>query len=349
VAGSVTKKAARGTLMVRGRVNLAMALVGIAGFLPAIPLVLGFLGSWHPAFDSMSHFRLHFAAAMVVAGLVLLASPTWRTNGMLMIVLAAFAGGVTLWPAWQAGRAVAAHSEAGARYRLIQLNLRFDNPRPETVIGKLTRERPDLVTLEEVSARWVAHLAEALQNEFPYRLVCPTHSYLGGIALLSRHPLRYGPDACRRADRFVTAAVELDGRAIQIAAVHLGWPWPFGQDRQVARLVPTLARMDDDALLAGDFNAAPWSRTVRAIAQAGELSLGPWAGPGYLDRRLPAWLRPLAGLPIDHAMSKGIVTIDDVRRLDFVGSDHLPLMVKFHLEASGNLPPADASLASLSQ
>src|SRR5690606_41224083 len=128
VAGSVTKKAARGTLMVRGRVNLAMALVGIAGFLPAIPLVLGFLGSWHPAFDSMSHFRLHFAAAMVVAGLVLLASPTWRTNGMLMIVLAAFAGGAAPWPARQAGRAVAGHRGAGARLRLIRAHPPLPNP-----------------------------------------------------------------------------------------------------------------------------------------------------------------------------------------------------------------------------
>lgn len=329
--------------------RIAAALVGVTGFLLSLPLVLGFMGGLHPAFDAVSHFRLHLAAAVAVAGILLLPSRVWRMNGALMLVLAAFATLVTLWPAWQIEQAAKASEDPEApAYRLMQINLRFNNPRPEAVLGTIARELPDLVAMEEVSQPWIERLSGSLLQEYPERLICPAGSYLGGIAFLSRHPLRHGPDACSSSNRFLAAAVDLDGSEIELVGLHLGWPWPFGQDRQVERLASRLAGTGDNALLAGDFNAAPWSRTVHGIAAGGGFTPGPWAGPTYLDRRLPGWLRPLIGLPIDHAMAKGTVRIDSVRRLGEVGSDHLPVLVAFHIEDDGQRQPGfDRSLALL--
>src|SRR5690606_10386601 len=114
-------------------------------------------------------------------------------------------------------------------------------------------------------------------------------------------------------------------------ALHLGWPWPFGQDRQVERLRPALATIGDRAILAGDFNATPWSHSVRSVAEAGGLRLAGRVGPTWLDRRLPDWLRPLVGLPIDHVMVKGGVLADPPQRLPWAGSDHLPVLLDFSL------------------
>lgn len=304
----------------------AATLLGLGAAAVSVPLVLGFLAALHPGFDSLSHFRLHLAAALLAAGLLLLPFRGWRLNGAIAIALAIAATAVTLWPAWHAAPANAASD--GPTYRLLQMNLRFDNPRPDEVIALLRRERPDIAMLEEVSPMWVELLA-ATGEEFPHRLICPPHSYIGSVAILSRHPFTGEAPACSRYGSLALATVDFDGRAVEVAVLHLGWPWPFGQDRQVPRLAPALATLGDDAILAGDFNATPWSMTVRAIAAAGGLSLAPWIGPSYLDRRLPSWLRPLAGLPIDHVMEKGAVRVVGLHRLPEAGSDHLPVRVEW--------------------
>jgi endonuclease/exonuclease/phosphatase (EEP) superfamily protein YafD len=304
----------------------AATLLGLGAAAVSIPLVLGFLGALHPGFDSLSHFRLHLAAALLAAGVLLLPFRGWRLNGAIAIALAIAAAAATLLPAWHAAPANAASD--GPTFRLLQMNLRFDNPRPDEVIALLRRERPDVATLEEVSPMWVELLA-ATEDEFPYRMVCPPHSYIGSVAILSRHPFTGEAPACSRYGSLVTATIDFDGRAVEIAALHLGWPWPFGQDRQVPRLAPALAALGEDAILAGDFNATPWSGTVHDIAAAGGLTLAPWIGPSYLDRRLPSWLRPLIGLPIDHVMEKGSVRVVSVRRLAEAGSDHLPVVVEW--------------------
>ena len=317
----------------RRLLKAATTLLGLGGAALTVPLVLGFLGRLHPLFDSLSHFRLHLAAAVAVAGLLLLAAPGWRRNGAAMVVLAVAAASVTLSPA---RRVVAAVDLPRPSYNLMQMNLRFDNPQPEAVFDLIDREKPDVVTLEEVSEAWAARLP-ATEAAYPYRIVCPTLSYIGSVAILSRLPFA-APPRCSPGGSLAVATVDFDGRPAEVAALHLFWPWPFGQDRQVARLAPRVfAQIGSRAVLAGDFNATPWSESVRTIAAAGGLRLAQWVGPSYLDRRLPDWLRPLAGLPIDHVMTKGDIVAGRTMRLPAAGSDHLPVLFRF---AIAEPPPA---------
>jgi endonuclease/exonuclease/phosphatase (EEP) superfamily protein YafD len=75
--------------------------------------------------------------------------------------------------------------------------------------------------------------------------------------------------------------------------------------------------------------------------------VGP-AGPTWLYRMLPEFLR-FAGLPIDRVFAKGDVIVHSVATLEAVGSDHLPVLVEFSLEAaepqSEDPQTATASLA----
>lgn len=325
--------------MARRLLRAATVLLGVGAAALTVPLVLGFLGGLHPLFDSLSHFRLHLAAAIAAAGLVLLVAPGWRRNGAMMVVLALAAAAATLWPALRNTGAAALPTPA---YSLIQMNLRFNNPRPEAVLGLLEREKPDVVTLEEVSAVWIERLT-ATQADYPYRLICPAHSYIGGVAILSRRPILEVDTGCSRGRALALATIDFDGRTAQVAALHLGWPWPFGQDRQVDKLAPMLAGLGPRVVLAGDFNATPWSRTVRTLAAAGGLKLAQWVGPSYLDRRVPGWLRPLVGLPIDHVMTKGDIVAGRTTRLEAVGSDHLPVLFEF---AIAEPPPAVRTAAA---
>jgi endonuclease/exonuclease/phosphatase (EEP) superfamily protein YafD len=125
---------------------------------------------------------------------------------------------------------------------------------------------------------------------------------------------------------------------VEVAALHLGWPWPYEQSWQIDNVAPRLARLGDTALLAGDMNAAPWSAAVSRIAQAGGLTLTPSPGATWLSRRLPDWFRSF-GLPIDQVFSKGDVQVNFVRTLEDSGSDHRPVLVEFSIKPAERTSP----------
>ena len=70
------------------------------------------------------------------------------------------------------------------------------------------------------------------------------------------------------------------------------------------------------------------------------------AGPTWLYWRLPEFLR-FAGLPIDQVFTKGEVIVHSVNTLETVGSDHLPVLVEFSLEAAG--PEAEDPLTATAE
>ncbi|MCC0030309.1 MAG: endonuclease/exonuclease/phosphatase family protein [Brucellaceae bacterium] len=86
------------------------------------------------------------------------------------------------------------------------------------------------------------------------------------------------------------------------------------------------------AVIAGDFNAAPWSAAMRSIADASGATVSP--GATWLGFGLPQALRPLAGLPIDHVLVKGAAPLEKPWRLGDAGSDHLPVMLRFAVPAA---------------
>lgn len=305
----------------------ALAVVALT-----VPLVVGYWGELHPAFDALAHFRAHLAVLLMLGALPLVFLKGWRRIGLMAITLGAAAlasisvasGGVT--------RARAgAHEEAdGApRYRLLQLNLRYDNETPKEVLSLIGRIEPDIVTLEEVSAMWREELA-LLEPRYPHQLICPPPSPIGGVAILSRRPFLHPSMAqCHDRGALATATVMLGGNAVDVAALHLGWPWPFGQHWQATAIAPELARMSGPAILAGDLNAAPWSVTAQRLAAAGDFSLLGPLGPSWLAQPAPDFLRRTVGLPIDNIFVKGRVIPVRTSRLEGVGSDHLPVLLEF--------------------
>lgn len=308
----------------------------------SLPLVAGFLGAWHPALDSFSHFRAHLAALLVLAALPAAFLPGIRRVGWTALALGAAAfysalAGSVLPGVSPVSAAFQARDGKSAIYRLLQINLRFDNRTPERVLSLIGRLSPDVVTLNEVSRFWTPKLA-LLEQAYPYRVLCAVDSNVGATAVLSRRPFVAGTQgACHVDGSMAAATVDFGGRPVAVAALHLEWPWPFQQPEQIARLAPHLAALAPTALVAGDLNAAPWSQAVRRVAAAGGLTRTPAAGPTWLWRRLPVAFRPWIGLTIDHVFSKGEVVVHSLTIAEPVGSDHAPLLMEFSLQAA----PAD--------
>lgn len=291
----------------------------------------GYLGRLHPAFDAFSHLRLHIAAVLVVLAPILLALRL-RVEAAFALLLGVAAIAQTVWLDIEPGIA-SVETRGEPVYRLLHMNLRFDNPTPETALSLIGETRPDVVTLAEMSDMWRTKLA-SLEATYPHRLICSQPSRIGGVAILSRRPFAQGFEPrCGDRGSFANIRLDLGGREVGIATLHMGWPWPFEQPWQLPRLTPLLESVGDTAIIVGDLNATPWSEAARRVAEAGGAQILRGVGPTWLDRRLPDAWRSRIGLPIDNLMLKGGVTAASLRTLDNPGSDHLAILLEFSVAA----------------
>jgi endonuclease/exonuclease/phosphatase (EEP) superfamily protein YafD len=318
-------------LSVKLFIRAMLRLAALAGVLAAAGgITFGYLGWLHPAFDSFSHFRIHLAVGLLVLVIPLLVLRFLPEAGFAALLGATAIFQTTGAPfAAGPGSAQAIGVETPAVYTLLQLNLRFDNPEPARALSLIGELRPDVVTLNEVSDMWIAKL-DPLKSAYPYRLICPPPAHVGGSAILSRRPFAQDFEpTCADRGSFARAKLDFGGSGVEIAALHLGWPWPFEQPWQLPQLEPVLAEIADTAILAGDFNAAPWSQTTRRVAEASGTRILRGIGPTWLSYRLPESARGWIGLPIDQVLVKGGVVPASLKALDNAGSDHLPVLLEF--------------------
>ncbi|MBN9065945.1 MAG: endonuclease/exonuclease/phosphatase family protein [Rhizobiales bacterium] len=267
------------------------------------PLVFGFFGGLHHSLDFFAHFRWHLAILLALAGLFALASRAWSI-GVVSLIMAAAAlvttQGIAGVPFSGPKRVtLQAADRTEAVYRLLHLNLRYDNPAPEKVLSLIGMTHPDIGTLAEVSPMWAEKL-KLIKAAYPDQLIS-------------------------------TAAVNLNGRPVHVVTLHLGWPWPSDQWWQIRRFEAPMSMIRSPALVAGDFNAVSWSAAVTEMAKAGGLDIIGPIGATWFDRRAPKWLRPWLGLEIDHVMVKGGIVVRSARILKDVGSDHAPVLIEFSL------------------
>lgn len=315
----------------------------------AIPLLLGFFGALHPAFDSFSHFRAHLAVLLAAAALAALFLDARAVGtAALLFAAAAFATTVTTLGLPFSGPPVVKLepvSETNPVYRLLQMNVEFDNPTPEKVLSLIGRLRPDVVAVDEITPAWAERL-RLIAAAYPQQVICPTTIPIGGVAILALRPFTGdNPSRCTDRGAFATARLDFGGRPVEITALHLGWPWPSDQFWQINRIAGALSALDETTLLAGDFNAVQWSAAVGKVARFGRLKLVAPLGPTWLHKSLPVGLRRYIGLPIDHVMTKGDIIVHAARTLEAVGSDHAPVLVEFSVRrpAKPAAPPVQTA------
>lgn len=321
------------------RLFVLAAVIGLAG-----GLTFGYLGRLHPAFDAFAHFRLHIAAALAVMTPLLILMRLWPEAMFALVLSVASTVQTVGLPFANEGLVSDAR---GATYRLLHLNLRYDNETPEAVLSLIGQLRPDVITLVEVSNAWRQKLS-LLETSYPHHIICPPPSPIGGVAILSRRPFSEGTEPlCGDRGAFAHARLDIGGRTVEVATVHLGWPWPFEQPWQLPRIEAMLERVGENAIIAGDFNAVPWSLAARRIATAADARLLRGIGPTWLPGGLPDRLKPWIGLPIDNVLIKGTIVAGHAATAGPVGSDHLPVVVEFTLPVPER--PVDVLQAGLNE
>lgn len=314
-------------------IHFARRAILIAAVLAAAGILLGFLSPWIDAADSLGHFRFHATAVLLLLSAALAWQRYWRRAALGLVVSAiGMAGMVPALPVWWKAEAPA----AATGINMVQFNLSFRNSTPQAVADYIRAADADIVTLQEVTNK-TARVMEILAKDYPAQVRC-RYVRVGAVAVLSRLPMAAGEaKGCVDGQGMTWIRVMVGGQKLTVASLHLHWPWPFKQHRQIGNLEKYLRNIPRPVLLAGDFNAAPWSHAVQRVAMAADASVAPGLRFSF-DIELNDWAPPLP-IPIDHILLPGDITPLDVRLGPELGSDHRPVIAHLALSTkmSGKL------------
>ena len=297
--------------------GLILALAGLGAIGSALGTVLGLFQDVHPAFDSFSHFRLHLIAVLSFCCVVL---AVLRIGAMRRIALAIVLLGIG-WLIFEFRKGPPLEGARGS-VRLVQFNLNFGNPALDRVGAALAAFDADIVTLQEVTPAHEAALRRL--SAYPHQTHCFFRDYIGGVSILSKHALI--DIDCARGEGLVSAAVNVPGGTVTVASIHTYWPWPFTQHAQVDKWSKRLREISGPVIVAGDFNAAPWSHTVAKVEQASRTAVVPGIRMTIDVMGVP--------IPIDHALLSKDYCALAARVGPRTGSDHYPVI--FDLARVGN-------------
>lgn len=312
--------------------NFFTALIKLTAFGLMGVLAATWLQDVHPAFDTPSHFRLHFGLALLAVSLLLLLVGAWRWMVAGVAVL-----GVTVFltqpylpslDSFSARAADAVSTQQADELSVVQLNIRFNNRNVERTSKLVLEVRPDFVLLQEITRNNEAVLAQ-LQQAYPHQWHCHRRG-IGSVAILSRHPFTQKQDgSCLEQLGFAQVKVLFGGRVLSLASFHSRWPFPASQPRQMRVLQSDFEGLDHPLILAGDFNSAPWSAAVQRAAR--------WTKTKVAEGVVMTWGSPFsqirdivgASLPIDQILHSSELVLQERLVLEGVGSDHYPILSRF--------------------
>ncbi len=216
--------------MPRNPVLRVILCISAAALLAA--LLASYGGRLHPLGDSLAVFRP--AMALLLALIAFAFRCWWR---IALLASALFAAAPILW-------LMRPQSAPAPSVTVYQKNLLFRRDDPAELLAELRASNADVILLEEVSTANLP-IPEALRDRYRFQIICPAHS-VGAVAILSVHPM--SDEYCREGAGFTIARIAHPAGAFTAVAVHLYWPYPFGQEPQVNNILADLAGINKDEL-----------------------------------------------------------------------------------------------------
>jgi endonuclease/exonuclease/phosphatase family metal-dependent hydrolase len=239
--------------------------------------------------------------------------------------------------------------------RIVSYNVRHCRGRdgmisPARIAEVISSCEPDIVALQELDVGrsrsggidQAVAIGELLKMDSHFHPALKVMEELYGDAILTALPsrlVRAGPLPGLKRLRLeprgaLWAEIEIEGVPVQVMNTHLGLLSRERGAQTQALLGPDwLGHPDcrDPIILAGDLNAPPWGRSYRQLAGAlatGGDPLRNASPPATFPSRFPVFR-------IDHVIVSPSIKVEAMRAaktpLARVASDHLPLIVDFHL------------------
>ena len=170
-------------------------------------------------------------------------------------------------------------------------------------------------------------------KRYPYRVVnCQTDCW--GIGLFSKRKLENCNDNLLNlpVSYVISADLNLNRQLVTVEAIHTVPQYSRYAVGMDARIIQGLTAHNHgpgkQVILAGDFNATPWSELFRQLDKSGDFSD---SEQGFgMQLSLPVGV-PWLSLPIDHCLYTSHCRTLERHLGDAVGSDHLPLYIKLSI------------------
>lgn len=341
-------------------VRLLRALFAVAVTGLALVAVAAFLGFAVPVFDVINHLQPAIFPG-VLAALVLgpLLAPFQPLKGFVVATAATgfLASAVVVVPEFVSGfvpRAAVAQPDRQS-YKLMTWNIFGENRDTAGAARMIHAEDPDIVAIQEYLDVQHTRLHPLLVQRYPYWARC-AGGYRAYVAIYSRLPFAdLSQGACEndhdpeRTARVIARFSGSGGASFTVVSTHLDWPVQVSplfspdmgwRDRidamtrrqrdQFAVLAEAVAGLDGPVVLAGDFNATPWSYALRRFAPAAGLVRHTYNLPTFPTLvHWRGWRVTPPVLPIDHVFTRGGLEVHEVRTGAPAGSDHRPVIAWF--------------------
>lgn len=312
------------------------ALVIATTVLPFIPT-----GFWFVRIFDFPRMQIAFVGVAALLGYFAVWSrAAWLENVFVGVLIASILyQGYMMFPYTPLARTQVQLSEnpaKGSTCSLLFTNVLIENRDAQKLKDVVRAADPDIILAVETDDWWREQLAE-FENTHPYTLLQPQPNGYG-MLFYSRLEL-VSKDVKFLIENDVPsihAEVRLpSGKTVELRCLHPRPPFPTEDDSSDPRDAELLVvgretkEMKLPVVVLGDLNDVSWSNTNNLFQKIRGL-LDPRIGRGLYNTFHAEY--PFMRFPLDHFFHSDHFRLVDLRRLDYVGSDHFPVYIKLSLE-----------------
>jgi endonuclease/exonuclease/phosphatase (EEP) superfamily protein YafD len=222
---------------------------------------------------------------------------------------------------------------------LLYTNVLMTNRNSADSLKEMLRFDPDIILAVEADHWWQEKL-HSLEEKYPYTAQLPLENTYG-MLLYSKLPVEKAKFQFLTDNEIpsLNPLITLpSGVKINCFFIHPKPPIPKEsktseqRDAELILVAKMVKSSKFPVIVAGDLNDVGWSRTSVLFQKISGL-LDPRVGRGLFATYNAKY--PIFRWPLDHVFHSNDFRVIKLKKLDFTGSDHLPLYVKLSYEPEG--------------
>lgn len=293
----------------------------------SIATIIGYFGTDNWFFDLFSHFKFQYFILLVL-GITILLLMKYRIG--LYFLPFALITGLNIVPLYFGGTK---NTDIQETVKIVCINLLSSNREFDSVKAFINSESPDVLVLQEMTELWQMMLEQTLAA-YQYETVIPRTDNFG-IALYSRID-RTSSEVTNIGNSglpSIEAQFNIGKDSLTILATHplppVGKEYFDSRNDQLMALSNFAVSAKNELILIGDLNCSSFSNHFKKLIKNTNL-IDTRKGFGILPT-WPTWFS-LAKTTLDHCLVSEGITVKSRRVGQFIGSDHLPIIVELGIE-----------------
>lgn len=289
-------------------------------------------GSYYYLLDIMCHFRYHYFIGSIIL-LILYLSIFFKSKKDLRIILALsitiLINGYYVLPYLNLYQFNEEASKPNVK--ILLSNILTSNTNYKGVVNIIKKENPDIVALQEVNNIWLENI-KSIKKYYPYYKEVPQSGNFG-LSIYSKIPISNVKVVEWGFVPVILFETRLNKKKVKVACIHTTPPFKqviFNNRNNQLKTLAKWAKEDNTpSIVIGDLNITVFSPIFQQFENDSSLiSSRKWHG---LNPSWPSFLHSFLRVPIDYILhSKDFETVN-IKILEDIGSDHLPVVVELKL------------------